>query len=167
VVDLPSALQGMRLIMEQGEGDGGGIYDNERELAHYFRFEELSLGRYYQPGDTSGNPTGPTFTVDWDGAYPIKPNLKLADIPAGSELYKAALSFNQQYAGFLKLLTDAFNGKPQLLLEAVPRMFEFRNLMGELIRNPLPGSGGLNAMPTFEVDIAVEQEPATNEEVDA
>ena len=91
----------------------------------------------------------------------------LADIPAGSQLYKAALSFNQQYAGFLKLLTDAFNGQPQLLLEAVPKMFEFRNLMGELIRNPLPGSGGLNAMPTFEVDIAVEHEPATNEEVDA
>jgi hypothetical protein len=167
VVDLSSALEGMRLIMEQGEGDGGGIYDNDRELAHYFRFEELSLGRYYQPGDIAGSPTGPTFTVDWDGAYPIKPNLKMAEIPADSALYKAALSFNEQYAEFLKMLTDAFNGQPQLLLEAVPRMFEFRNLMGELIRNPLPGGGGLHAMPTFEIDGAMAELAAATKMVDA
>ena len=167
VVDLDSALAGMRLIMEQGEGDGGAIYDNERELAHYFRYEELSLGRYYQPGDTAGNPTGPTFTVDWDGAYPIRANLKMADIPAGTQLHAAAADFNRQYARFLKMLTDAFNGQPQLLLEAVPKMFEFRNLMGELIRNPLPGSDGLHAMPTFEIDDVWAEMAAPAEKADA
>jgi hypothetical protein len=165
VVDLHSAIEGMRLIMEQGEGDGGGIYDNERELAHYFRFEELSMGRYYQPGDTAGSPTGPSFTVDWDGAYPISANLKMADIPAGSQLYAAATAFNRQYAEFLKMLTDAFNGQPQLLLQAVPKMFEFRNLMGELIRNPLPGSDGLHAMPTFEIDAVMAEVLAASQTV--
>lgn len=157
VLDLNSAREAMRLIMEQGEGDGGGIYDNERELAHYYRFEELSMGRYYQPGDQPSSPTGPSFTVDWEGSYPIQPNLRLADIPTGSDLYKAAVNFNRKYAQFLTLLTRAFNGEPQLLIEAVPRMFEFRDLMGELIRNPLPGSGGMHAMPTFEIDAAMEE----------
>jgi hypothetical protein len=96
VTDLNSAREAMRLIMEQGEGDGGAIYDNERELSHYYRYEELKLGRYYQPGDTPSNPTGPSFTVDWEAYFPIKPNLKLADIPAGSDLYKAAVAFNRQ-----------------------------------------------------------------------
>lgn len=154
VTDLETALEGMRLIMEQGEGDGGGIYDNERELAHYYRFEELAHGRYYQPKDTPSKPTGPSFKVDWDAAYPIKPNLKLADLQPGTELYTAAVSFNREYREFLGMLTRSFNGEPQLLLEAVPKMFEFRNLMSELIRNPLPGGSGLHAMPTFEIDIS-------------
>ncbi|SEP29631.1 Ferritin-like [Rhizobium tibeticum] len=151
VVDIESARAAIRLVMEQGEGVGGGIYDHERELSHYYRFDELTRGRYYQPEDRPENPTGPTFTVDWQAAFPIKCNLKLAEIPAGSELHNAALSFNQAYATFLEQLTQAYNGQPHLLLEAVPRMFKFRNLMGELIRNPLPDSGGFNASATFEV----------------
>ncbi|WP_341486578.1 ferritin-like protein [Pararhizobium sp. A13] len=151
VLDIESARAAIRLVMEQGEGLGGGIYDHERELAHYYRFDELSKGRYYQPDDSPGNPTGPTFTVDWQAAYPIKCDLKLVEIPAGSELHDAALSFNRAYAAFLKKLTQAYNGQPQLLMEAVPRMFEFRNMIGELIRNPLPGTNGLHAMATFEI----------------
>lgn len=157
VVDLDSAMAAMRLIAEQGEGEGGGIYDNERELAHYYRYEELSMGRYYQPGDKATQPSGPSFAVDWDAVYPIKTNLKLADLQKGTELHDAAVSFNRQYYGFLAMLTRSFNGEPQLLLEAVPRMFEFRNLMGEIIRNPIPGGGGLHAMPTFEIDLVIDE----------
>jgi hypothetical protein len=163
VTDLNSAREAMRLIMEQGEGDGGAIYDNERELSHYYRYEELKLGRYYQPGDTPSNPTGPSFTVDWEAYFPIKPNLKLADIPVGSDLYKAAVAFNRQYAEFLQFLTRAYNGQPQMLIEAVPRMFELRNLMSEIIRNPLPDGGGLHAMPTFEIDAAMAELTASRE----
>jgi hypothetical protein len=151
ITNLETACAAIRLVMEQGEGQTGGIYDHEKELSHYYRFDQLTRGQYYQPGDTPDNPSGPTFTVDWDASYPIKEDVKLADFPAGSELYDAALSFNQAYAKFLKVLTRAYNGEPQLLLDAVPKMFDFRNLTGELIRNPLPGSKGLYAAPTFEI----------------
>ncbi|MBB4569465.1 ferritin-like domain-containing protein [Rhizobium leucaenae] len=153
VADIESARSAIRLVMEQGEGAGGGIYDHERELAHYYRFDELDRERYYQPEDRAGHPTGPTFSVDWHAVYPVKTDLKLGDIDSkkSPELYEAALSFNQTYAAFLELLTQAFNGQPQLLLEAVPRMFEFRNLMGDLIRNPLPDYPGQYAMATFEI----------------
>ncbi|MBP2561459.1 hypothetical protein J2857_004249 [Neorhizobium galegae] len=152
VVDLKSAIDALELIIEQGEGDGGGIYDDdEHELAHYYRFDELVKGRYYLKGDKPGHPTGPQLQVDWDGAYPIKPNLKVAEISDGSELREATIAFNHRYGEFLKLLTLAYNGQPSLLLEAVPIMFEFRNMMLELIRNPLPGHPGLNGSPTYEI----------------
>lgn len=160
VFNLKTALDALELIIEQGEGDGGGIYDgDEHELAHYYRFDELVKGRYYIKGDKPGHPTGPQLQVDWDGAYPIKPNLKVAEIPDGSELRAATIAFNHRYGDFLKLLTLAYNGQPSLLLEAVPIMFEFRNMMLELIRNPLPGHPGLNGSPTYEIgrDVAAQE----------
>ena len=164
VTDRKSALEAIALIIEQGEGDGGGIYDNdEHELAHYYRFEELVKGRYYQKGDQPGHPTGPQVQVDWEGAYPIKPNLKVAEIPEGSELREAAAAFNARYGQFLQLLTRAYNGQPSLLLEAVPIMFEFRNTILELIRNPLPNHPGMNGSPTYEIPGSTKQAAPTRQ----
>ncbi|MGF9567096.1 ferritin-like protein [Neorhizobium sp. JUb45] len=152
VYDLETALDAIELVTEQGEGEGDTIYDDDdHELAHFFRFQELFKGRYYQKGDKPGHPTGPELTVDWDGAYPIATNLKVAQIEAGSQLRDAAIAFNRRYGEFLGLLTRAYNGKPNLLLEAVPMMFEFRNMIVELIRNPLPGRPGVNGSPTYEI----------------
>jgi hypothetical protein len=50
-----------------------------------------------------------------------------------------------------------------MLIEAVPKMFELRNLMSEIIRNPLPDGGGLHAMPTFEIDAAMAELTASRE----
>jgi len=151
VTDLKSALAALRLIAEQGEGLGGGIYDAEGELAHFYRFQQLDLGHYYQKDDAAGRPTGPTVEIDWHAVYPTLPNPHLADYPDGSPLRAAAAEFNQTYAGFLAFLTGAYNGRPDLLLEAVWRMFRIRDDMNRLIRNPLPGRPGVNAAPTFEL----------------
>ncbi|NKQ71762.1 hypothetical protein C3Y89_15585 [Rhizobium sp. UPM1132] len=164
VTDLKSALEAIELIMEQGEGDGGGIYDDdEYELAHYYRFDELVKGRYYRKGDQPDHPTGPHLQVDWEGAYPIKPNLKVAEISEGSELREAATDFNTCYGEFLELLTRAYNGQPSLLLEAVPIMFEFRNIIVELIRNPLPGHPGQYSSPTYEIPHSAKQAAVTGQ----
>jgi hypothetical protein len=151
VTDLESATEALRLIGEQGEGLGGAIFDNEGELAHFYRFRQLLLGRYYQEGDKPDEPTGPPLDVDWDAVYPVKTNAVLDDYPEGSELRTAAVQFNQQYADFLRHLTDAYTGQPDLLIEAVPEMFRLRDGMTSLIRNPIPGADGLTAAPTFEV----------------
>lgn len=165
VTDLKSALEAIELVIEQGEGDGGGIYDDsDHELAHYYRFDELVKGRYYQKGDQPGHPTGPQLQVDWEGAYPIKPNLKVADID-GLELREAATAFNKRYGEFLELLTRSYNGQPSLLLEAVPMMFEFRNMILELIRNPLPNDPGMNGSPTYEVPGSTRQPAVRRAEV--
>ena len=151
VTDVSSALEALSFIAGQGEGKGGGIYDEGGELAHYYRFQQLKLGRYYQKGDKAGQPSGPEFEIDWTAAYPVMKNARLADYPADSELFAAARRFNQVYAGFLAYLTEAFSGHPNLLLQAVPWMFRLRDDMTRLIKNPVPGRPGTHAGPTFEV----------------
>jgi hypothetical protein len=153
VTDLDSAKKAIRIITEQGEGYGEGrIYNKEGELAHYYRFQQLKKGQYYLAGDKADNPTGPKFKVDWDASYPIKKDAHLADYPADSELHAAAIAFNRAYADFLAFLTKAFNGEPALLTEAVTGMFRLRDLMTQLIHNPIPGNNkGENAAPTFEM----------------
>lgn len=159
VTDLASARAAIRLIAEQGEGHGLSIYDREGELSHYYRFEQLLLGRYYRKAgataDLPGKPTGPALNVEWDAVYPIKKNVHLEDYEAGSELRAAAVAFNEAYAGLLRLLTAAYTGQPRLLLDAVPSMYRVRDRLDVLLRNPLPGAGGLHAAPTFEPAAAV------------
>lgn len=146
-----SAVRAAKLIIGQGEGFGGGIYDKENELAHYYRFQQLLEGKYYQAGDKPDKPTGPPLKVDWAAVYPIKKDARLSDYAGSSELHAAAAAFNKSYADILAFLTSAFSGKPQLLLEAVPRMFRLRDRMTQLIHVPIPGMVGVNATPTFEV----------------
>lgn len=155
VSDLDSARRALRFIADQGEGLDSGIYDADGELAHYYRFRQLQLGRYYQVGDHPDSPSGPLLRVTWDDVYKVKVNARLADYPAGSELAGAARNLNADYGAFLTLLTDAFNGQPDLLQEAVQYMFRLRDGFNRLIRNPLPGSDGLHAAPTFEIPTAV------------
>jgi hypothetical protein len=156
VTDLESALAALRLIGEQGEGLGGAIFDYEGELAHYYRFKQLLLGRYYLPGDGPDDPSGPPLDIDWDAVYPVKTNASLADYPESSELHAEAVEFNREYADFLGLLTDAYTGRPELLIDAVVEMFRLRDGMTSLIRNPIPGANGLTAAPTFELAAASE-----------
>jgi hypothetical protein len=161
VVDMKSAKAALELIIDQGEGHGGAIDDEESELSHYYRFQQLTLGQYYLQGDSPGQPTGERFTVDWDAVYPIKTNAKLTDYgPEDSELYAAAKAFNTAYFGFLKQLEDAFTGHPELLLPAVGGMFRIREQASALMRNPIPDLEALYAAPTFEVNPAPNSDTA-------
>lgn len=154
VCDLKSAQQALRFIAGQGEGLDSGIYDADGELAHYYRFRQLQLGRYYQVGDHPGAPSGPPLSISWDDVYKVKLSVRLADYPPGSELARVARDFNADYGAFLALLTQAFDGQPGLLQEAVCDMFRLRDGFNRLVCNPLPGSDGLHAAPTFEIPAA-------------
>jgi hypothetical protein len=153
VYDLDSACRALRFIAAQGEGLDSGLYDADGELAHYYRFRQLQLGRYYQQGDDPDGPSGPNLDVDWRGVFNAKVNARLSDYPADSELTAAAEAFNADYGLFLDLLTRAFNGEPNVLQEAVVFMFRLRDGVNRLLRNPLPGTDGLHAAPTFEVNV--------------
>lgn len=149
ITDLDSACRAIDLVIEQGEGEVCQIFSDEGEIAHYYRFQQLKLGQYYQQGDQPGSPSGPKIKVVWDSVWPIATNLKVEQIPEG-QLRAVAIEFNNAYRDFLQMLTAAFNGKPEFLMAAVPRMFEFRNYMQQLICNPLPGTCN-NAAPTYEI----------------
>jgi len=160
VTDLRSAMRALRMIQEQGEGSRHKtIYDAERELAHYYRFQQLQLGRYYtidkdnpENSDAPDNPTGPSFTVEWDEVYRLKTNASLNDYPQGTEVYAAAQQFESAYRQFLADLEHAFDGHPEALIPAVGGMFRLKEQANSLIRNPIPGDiEGCHAAPIFPV----------------
>ena len=149
VTDAESAAAAMRVVSEQGEGLGGGIFDDEGELAHYYRFQQLLLGRYYQPGDQADSPTGPPLAVDWDAVYPVMADADLRHYTEPGELQDAVTAFSAAYGDFLARLTEAFSGRPDLLLPAVADMFRIKELASQIMRNPMPGRTGVNAAPVF------------------
>ncbi|MFI9587839.1 ferritin-like protein [Streptomyces sp. NPDC052236] len=151
VTGRDTAVAALTLVAEQGEGLHGGIFDSQDEIAHYYRFQQLDKGRYYQKGDKPGEPSGPDLNVDWGAVYPVKPDIKLADLAGDPEVLAAAKEFNQSYVTFLTSINLAYNGQPDLLLKAVWEMFRIRDSMNRLVRNPLTGHPGANAGPTFEL----------------
>src|SRR4051812_42993234 len=88
VTSLDSALAALEEIVDQGEGAQHDVWDGdadvlhpEREqVAHYFRFQELKLGRRYQRGDTAeSGPTGEAIAVDWGAVLPMRANPRTID----------------------------------------------------------------------------------------
>ncbi|ELS33672.1 MULTISPECIES: ferritin-like domain-containing protein [Pseudanabaena] len=161
VTDLNSAIKALKVIQEQGEGSrAGAVYDAERQISHYFRFQQLLLGQFYvvdsddpTNSDLPDHPTGKSFTVDWDAVYPLKCNAKLSDYkPEDSELYAAAQEFQQSYSNFLAEIEYAFDGHPEALIPAVGGMFRLKEQANLLIRNPIPSLEGVNAAPIFRLD---------------
>ncbi|MET7335755.1 ferritin-like domain-containing protein [Nonomuraea sp. NPDC005650] len=164
VVDLASALAALEEIVEQGEGTArGGVWDGDQdvfhpereEVGHYYRFQELKLGRRYQRGDTpQSGPTGEKISVDPAGVHPMRHNPRLSDHPAGSAIRTAQEEFNHTYCAVLHLLERAFNGSPKLLGVATGTMYALKAQAQALMR--MPEQDSAMAGPTFEY-VAPEQ----------
>lgn len=158
VRDLASALEALTEIVEQGEGSShSDVWDGDhqmfhadrKEVAHYYRFEELQLGRRYQQGDTPlSGPTGRAIEVTWDAVRPMRPNPRIADAQPGSEERNAQEAFNAAYCTLLSLLEQAFNGAPSMLGTATGAMFGLKSQALELMA--LESGDGYTAGPTFE-----------------
>jgi CDGSH-type Zn-finger protein len=159
VTDLESALAALEEIVEQGEGlQHEEVWDGDRdmfhpereEVAHYFRFNELYVGRRYEPGDTpQSGPTGAEFTVDWGAVHNMRPNPRSADFPEGSEIRAQIDEFNHLYSGVLHLLHECFNGSPRLLAVATGAMYGLKEQAIRLMKLPT-GDGETTVGPSFE-----------------
>jgi hypothetical protein len=160
ITSFATAKEAMEEIIEQGEGGGASIYDPDEhyadtqyDLAHYFRFNEIALGRRYQPGDTpDGPPTGEPLEVDYEAVYPIKRNPKSADYAAGSRLAQLNDEFNRKYTVMLSQIAEAFNGTPHALYDAIINgMHALTPIAGEMMALPIDGDpGGAHGAPSFE-----------------
>ena len=166
ITDLDSALLALRVVSEQGEGVSETIWDSDdrlfgeqRQPAHYFRFNEILVGRAYGPHDTpSTPPSGPPVNVTWDDVYRIDPKASVAQYRgcADHDVYRRAVAFNDVYARLLTLLHLAFNDQPRWMALAVPAMLELRDHAEHLYHNPHPdprkAERGIFASATFEID---------------
>ncbi len=156
VYSLSDAVLAINEIVGQGEGMDGTIEDPDQvffgedvEYAHYYKFNEIRHERRYRPEDTANcPPTGRRVHVDWDAAINMHPNPKMKDYPVGSPLYNKTLDFNQSYMRLLTCIHDAFNGQPDLLMKAVPLMYDLKYKALDLLNLPL-GNGEM-AGPSFE-----------------
>jgi hypothetical protein len=157
VTDLDTALQALRIIVDQGEGYDREIFDGDdvsfgeqRELAHYYRFNQIKLGRCYVAGDTAASgPTGAAFEVDYggDAVWDMMPNPSLERLPEGP-IREAGAEFSAIYTDLLRMLHAAVNGKPEQLIPGVVQMFTLKDSALSLMRTPLPSGG--NAGPCFQ-----------------
>ena len=96
VTDRKTAIAALKQIADQGEGYEGRIYDNEGELSHYYRFQQISLGQFYRnKDDEKGHPKGEALEVHWDEVFPIITNAKLDRYPEGSELRRRRRLFQR------------------------------------------------------------------------
>lgn len=161
VEGLTSALAALDEVVEQGEGagstevwdeDADPLYPDRRQVAHYYRLEELKLGRRYRPGDTPlSGPTGELIAIDWDGVSPMQRNPRSADHPRESEIRKAQEEFNRFYCALLSQLENAFDGNPKILGSAIGSMYGLKTQARALMQ--IPNDDGLTvAGPTFEYD---------------
>lgn len=158
VQDLPSALRALDEIVEQGEGTSRGeVWDGDQdvfhperdEVAHYYRFEELRLGRRYQRGDTpKSGPTGEAISVDLTAVRPMRRNPRLSDHPEGSVVRAAHEAFNRTYCGILAHLQHALDGAPARLDDAITAMYQLKHQAQALMA--MPDGDGTTAGPTFE-----------------
>ena len=157
VSDLESAMQALQEIVGQGEGINSTVWDGDiefgdevAEVAHYFRFKEILVGRRYQQGDKINlPPTGDCFDVSWDNVYPMQLNPKMADLPINSGVWQKSAAFNQVYGNLLDTLDAACNGKPERMMESVPIMYELKYRAVELMQIPVAGTDRTIG-PSFE-----------------
>lgn len=157
VTDLDSSLLALEEIVDQGEGIDHTIFDSDhklfgqkKELAHYFRFNQIHAERYYTKGDTTrSQPSGAPFPVDWDTVYPMRRNPKTKNYPEGSELWEMSNEFNRTYTNLLNLMHRSFNGEPSLLIDSVGAMYDLKYKAVALMKIPC-GKGNQTAGPSFE-----------------
>jgi Ferritin-like len=159
VNSLATALSALDEIVEQGEGcahvevwdgDYDDLHPDREQVAHYYRFQELKLGRRYRRGDTpESGPTGEMISVDWNGVRPMRRNPRTADRAPGSAIRTAQERFNGLYCAILRLLDRAFNGSPQTLQTAIGLMYSLKTHARALMEMPTE-DGLTTAGPTFE-----------------
>jgi len=157
--DLASAFAALDEIVEQGEGASDtDVWDGDRdmfhperdEVAHYYRIQELVLGRRYRRGDTPRTgPTGAAIFIDRDGVLPMQQDSRVADRAPGDPIRTAQELFNATYCSLLAMLDRAFDGRPETLGAAVGVMYELKAKAQSLMRTPTE-DGHATAGLTFE-----------------
>jgi hypothetical protein len=157
VVDcLDHALDALQQIVEQGEGEltsppADEKFDPEGDLAHYYRFNELQVGKRYRKEDKPAEPTGRRFDLDRTAIYPMQPDWRPG--AQDGELGELSAAFDRIYGRLLDQLQVALDGRPGELTVAVGTMWELKVAALDLLRIPLAGDSGLHAGPTFRYPV--------------
>ena len=147
IFDLKSALAGIEMIVEQGEGNSNSVLDPQWVPAHYYRFQQIVEGRLIKydpdhPGKLSF--TGDPVPFDPDQVHamvddPVSPE----HLPAGSQARRLATRFACGYTELLHGLHTAFSGTPSAIGRTMGLMYQLRTFAQQVLSEPLPDHPGL------------------------
>lgn len=141
VLSLADAKDMLDQVAQQGEGrrTSNQSGDSERfgqpkDVAHYFRFEQILEQRYYDRDDDVGlAPGGPELRVDWSAVHPMRDNPETnATEPEGVAALLA--DFEARYQALLNHIHRGLNGQPDALALAVGEMHGLRHLSIALMK---------------------------------
>jgi len=159
VTGLDDAIAALDLIIEQGEGTSESIDDGDqvafgqrREVAHFFRFNEIACARRYAPEDTAHDPpSGEPFEVDYEAVYPIIDNPTPESYAEGTVLAHLDAEFNRTYSMMLHQIGEAMGGHPKILYTAIENgMHRLAKLARAMMKRPIPGHpDGCHGAPSF------------------
>jgi hypothetical protein len=150
IENLADAQKAIDLIVAEGEGTTTSPGDG-KDIAHYYRFEEISKQLTLRPDATS--PVGysfgpPAIPFDAAGVWPTIDNPTSVSYPPGTPAHMRSELFDRSYSDLLEALHIAFNGKPDSLGDAIALMEDIKLQAVALVQIAI--GGGLNAAPCFE-----------------
>ncbi|GGA95991.1 ferritin-like domain-containing protein [Mucilaginibacter rubeus] len=150
ILTKADVIKAIDIIVEQGEGTDKLPFDLEMELAHYYRFQQIIMGKTLE--DNNGVITfgDPAIVFDEASVFPLMANTKTIDLPVGSTARDISEQFNIAYSTLLKMLQEAFNGNPASLDDTIASMFDIQKLGKKLVALPHPAAPGFNTGPSFE-----------------
>lgn len=150
IVDPRTATEALEWIINEGEGTTTQPTDNENELAHYYRFREIVVGRKLvrDAGPDGWAYAGEPILFDHGGVHAFQPDAHMSDFNPGSSEYNAVEAFNLHYCDMLRQIQAAYGGRPALMRDAIRSMRTLRRSAADLTRIPHPAGGTLS--PTFE-----------------
>ncbi len=158
VHDSYSAIEACKEIIHQGEGMDSGIYEQGHtidgvgyELAHYYRFMEINLGRRFRPGDTpQSGPTGAELPMDWSSVKNMVSNPQVGWFAPGDPRRTLMEECNHSWLMLLRELEQGLRGDQQGLKRAVPWMLRLK-LQAQNLMNVPSGIGDTMLGPSFEL----------------
>lgn len=162
VTDVETAVRALERIVKDGEGTTTLPLDDENELAHYYRFEEIFRGKRLvrDPSVPEGfSFKNAAFPFDEAGVADFPDDPKAADYAEGSAARQQVDDFNRLYSDLLRRLQIAFDGQPAAITQTLELMGDLRFAARQLMSTTDPNTER-RLGPTFEFMPAV-QSPQT------
>jgi hypothetical protein len=157
VVDVDSALLAIDTIVEQGEGTTKSPLDLQKDVAHFYSFQQFSKGMRIVHDDAS------EFTVSFDPDQPITIDddadvIPMVDDPplvtyeaADARAEELSAKADKLYSDLLRGLHRGFNGDKNGVDEAVIKMTGLQGAVNRLLKVQLTAGpfAGQFAGPRF------------------
>jgi hypothetical protein len=153
VTDVESAIRGLTVIKDQGEGTTEDPLEASGEPAHYYAFEEIIRGRRLvkDPSVPEGYSfSGAPVPFHPEAVIDIVSNSKAEMYPAGSLARLGVDLANEVYSNLLNALHETFTGAPGRLDATLGIMSELRLVVLEKVVNQRVPDSNKFAAPAFQ-----------------